>query len=131
MLQLVIIRGLPGSGKSTFADMLCEASWPLRTFVKFEADDFFTNSAGEYNFDPAKLKDAHDRCFANVKDALYMGQSVVVSNTFSRHWEYAPYVELAKRMGIDCHVLTMQGKFANVHGVPDHVIERMRERWES
>ena len=50
MKTLYIVRGLPGSGKSTFAHTL---DCPV-----FEADMFFVNSEGVYNFDFTRIKDA-------------------------------------------------------------------------
>jgi tRNA uridine 5-carbamoylmethylation protein Kti12 len=51
---LYIVRGIPGSGKTTFAKSL---NCPV-----FEADMFFVNSQGIYNFDYTKIKDAHAWC---------------------------------------------------------------------
>lgn len=46
--SLIILRGLPGSGKSTLSEILCEkGTYPIHSI-----DDFFTNPlTGEYNFD--------------------------------------------------------------------------------
>ena len=44
---LYIVRGIPGSGKTTFAKSL---NCPV-----FEADMFFVNSQGIYNFDYTKI----------------------------------------------------------------------------
>lgn len=128
MPSVIIVRGLPGSGKSTFANSLIEVS---EKCVKVEADDYFINAAGEYVFDPSKLKDAHADCLARAAHYVRQWRTVIVCNTFSRRWEFAPYVQLADDYGFPCHVLTMNGNHRNVHGVPDNVIERMRERWES
>ena len=46
MKKLIIIRGLPGSGKSTFAKSL--------NCTHFETDMYFTDSEGNYNFMPQK-----------------------------------------------------------------------------
>lgn len=53
MLQLVLVRGLPGSGKSTIAK-----SFIPHNFVHLETDMYFINSAGEYKFNPAKLSES-------------------------------------------------------------------------
>lgn len=122
--SLYIIRGLPGSGKTTFAENLCDqglVSW------HYEADQFFWNKAkGVYEFDPTKLSEAHEWCFGRVKKMVENGDSVAVSNTFSRRWEFQKYLELPARH----FVLTMNGNFKSVHDVPETVIAKMRLRWE-
>jgi adenylate kinase family enzyme len=49
---LFLVRGLPGSGKSTFATHI----W--NEYAVCEADKFFYDKEGNYNFDPSKIKDA-------------------------------------------------------------------------
>ena len=56
--MLVLLRGLPGSGKSYLGHYI----W---TSV-FEADKYFEQD-GEYKFDPSKLKEAHQWCKDQVK----------------------------------------------------------------
>lgn len=52
--HLILVRGLPGSGKSTFA----HAIW--NNYAICEADQYFINKeTGEYVFDGSKIKDAH------------------------------------------------------------------------
>ena len=55
MKNLYIVRGLPGSGKSTFAKSIA------KPYQVFEADQYFMKN-GKYKFDPTKLKEAHNDC---------------------------------------------------------------------
>jgi len=99
---LYIIRGIPGSGKSTFAKMLVGED-----FLVCEADKYFIDKeTGEYNFDSTKIKEAHKFCQDTVesymKDSLVNDQfyrEIAVSNTFTQEWEMRPYFELAKNYG--------------------------------
>ena len=50
MKNLYLLRGLPGSGKSTLSTQLGGSH--------FETDKYFVGENGEYNFDPSKLKEA-------------------------------------------------------------------------
>lgn len=125
MSRLILIRGLPGSGKSTIAKALTRAG-----FHWYEADTYHLNNEGDYCFDPANAKAAHEWCQSKTRGALESGHSVVVSNTFTRRWEMEPYFEMAKALGIEPNVMEAKGSWPNVHAVPAEVLEQMRARWE-
>lgn len=122
-MGLVLIRGLPGSGKSTIAKSLCG-------FVHLEADMYFVDAVGNYQYEKARIKEAHEWCQRETQKHLARGDDVVVSNTFTRRFEIEPYIKIASGLGITPNVLIATGKFENVHGVPADVIESMRNRWE-
>ena len=120
---LTIIRGLPGSGKSSLGASLAPGhSW--------SADDFFMNE-GAYEFNASKLKEAHDWCENRVEEELAAGVSqVAVCNTFSRRWEYQKYIQLARKYGYTPFVVTCQNRFASLHSVTWRTVSNMRSRWE-
>ena len=124
MKTLIIIGGLPGSGKSTFANLF---GLPV-----FEADQYFL----EYNeftnkfvyiFESEKLKQAHDACFENVKNCLAKGISCVVANTFIKKWEVARYLQLPVNK---INIYRCEGRFKSVHNVPGDVILKMKDGLE-
>lgn len=124
--MLILIRGLPGSGKSTYAkklvDML-EADLFQKTNVKhFEADDFWEDR----EFNPRFLGLAHKKCQENTWDALCQGYDVVVANTFTRLWEMQPYLDMTE----DIKVYRMTGDYGSIHNVPKDTIEKMKKRFE-
>ena len=123
-MMLYIIRGLPGSGKTTLAHRLCE--------LVCEADHYMVDEQGDYKFDPARLRECHDKCYIAVARALRIGLTVAVSNTFSQRWEFAKYVALAEDEGVAYQVITCEGDplWQNVHNVPKETIQRMKDRWE-
>lgn len=140
MQTLTLIRGLPGSGKSTLAYSLAAAEREgedgdtERLVQIFEADDFFINAAGDYEFNPRLLAYAHAQCLARAAFALKEGvRHVIVANTFTQYREAKPYYKLAHDYGttnVRMRVLVCRGKWENNHNVPEKTIERMRERWE-
>ena len=127
MKEMFIIRGLPGSGKTTFAKKLAAG---YKDAVRYEADMYFEQD-GVYKFNPAAVSTAHKFCMNAVLAAMLTGvEAVIVSNTFTQHWEMKPYIEMAKKYGYTVTILTMNGNFGSVHNVPDETVERMKKRWE-
>jgi predicted kinase len=124
---LFICRGLPGSGKSTFAKTLVGE----KDYCHKEADMFFVDQDGNYNFRPAKLKDAHKWCREEVEFLLRLEHSpVAVSNTFTQEWEMEPYFELAKTYGYKVFSIVVENRHGgvNVHNAPEEKIEEMKNR---
>lgn len=123
--------GLPGSGKTTAAKKY-QKEYFLNTekeIAIFEADDYFTNSKGEYKFDAKKLKAAHHRCYLKTRIQLIQENDVIVSNTFLTPKEREPYLKAAKEYDYDVEVITCSGKFKNVHNVPKKTMEKMKNKF--
>ncbi len=123
MAKLILIRGLPGAGKSTLA----KRRYVPQGYIHNEADMWFVRDDGQYNFRPEAVKDAHEWCQNATRNALLAGRNVVVSNTFTQIWEMQPYLEMPAD---SVHVIKCSGTYGSVHGVPEHAIRKMRARWE-
>lgn len=123
MKTLYLVRGIPGSGKSTFARSLGFKH-------HFEADMFFLDERGNYKFDASKIKKAHEWCQSKFLAALSSGENIVVSNTFIRKWEMEFYKQKAEEFGYKVIVKTMTGNYENIHGVPSWKIEQMKNNFE-
>ena len=124
---LYLIRGLPGSGKSTFAWQLFKNRLVQRMY---EADDYFTE-AGVYQFDPTKLEDAHHQCQRNTWLALYEGMSVAVSNTSCAEWEVETYAIIARETEANFVSIIVENRHdgKNIHGCPDVKVEQMKRKF--
>ena len=127
MAALYIIRGVPGSGKTTLGHKL-RAGGLVRHV--YSADDWMVDEDGGYSFDPRRLSLCHEACRSATESALMDGYGVAVCNTFTRIWEMQPYVDMAKRIGCPMYVIKCEGGFQNVHGVPRAKVDEMRARFE-
>jgi len=121
--NLIIARGLPGSGKSTFAEMICN--------TVISADDFFMKN-GKYVFDASKLPLAHQMCQNTVHANMEAGLAkICVANTFTSEWEMAPYFEMAKKYGYRVFTVIVENRHGgtNVHDVPAAVLQKQKDRF--
>ena len=130
---LTLLRGVPGSGKSTFAKMI------TNDYSICEADQFFYDKEGNYNFDPTRLSAAHEWCRFHVETRMKDNQvnpqfypNIVVSNTFTKEWEMSEYFDLAKKYGYKVFTLIIENRHGGVnqHGVPEEKIQQMKNRFE-
>jgi predicted kinase len=122
---LYLIRGLPGSGKSTMAQLLCNKYGGEIV----EADHWFMEN-GRYNFNPSELPKAHSMCKLRTEHVLRNGINVFVANTFTTLSEIDPYFDIASEIKVKTVVIECKGNFGSVHNVPQETIEKMRLRWE-
>lgn len=133
MPDLIIVRGVPGSGKTTFANQ-CAATYREAgmSSVVLSADDWMVNDEGEYAFDHKRLPEVHSACQRMANMQMMVGTKVIfVANTFVRKWEMEPYLVLAKMWGYTVQVYRMTGEYENVHGVPSDKVAIMRSNMEN
>ena len=121
----VVLRGLPGSGKSTFAALLSRS----HGFVHLEADSHFMTN-GKYTFDPLRAADAHAVVVRDALSAMQAGRKVVVANTHVRLWEMAGIVGATQLAGRTLCFVECAANWGNIHDVPQAALDAMRARWE-
>lgn len=130
--DLILLRGLPGSGKTTLSNIILE--WP--TIDKpdtISADDYFMDDDGNYNFNPSKLKEAHNHCEIRCANKMKLELSrIVVANTFTQEWEMEKYYEMAERYNYRVHSVIVENRHMgeNVHGVPESKLIQMKDRFD-
>ena len=129
--NLILVRGISGSGKSTFAE---EFLYPISLLIS--TDDFFMID-GEYQFDPELLAENQLKCLKSVESEMKdphedICPNIVVHNTFTQSWEMKLYKELADKYGYNFYTIIVENRHGSnsVHNVPDHIISKQRDRFE-
>lgn len=138
MRQVILMQGIPGAGKSTYARKLASEALAHRLTVRIvSADDFFMSPKGEYKYDPNLIPKAHEQCINEFRKALRdKVQLVIVDNTNLRSWNLTPYVSGAHEFGYPVRIIRLTVKPAtakkrNIHNVPPETIERMFQTLKS
>lgn len=120
---LFIIRGIPGSGKSTFANLIADKVCT--------ADDYYMVN-GEYQFDINKIHDAHQWCQRKCAHYMRIGvPKLAVANTSTKESEVDVYMKLAEKYNYTVFSIIMENRHGGetIHNVPKETIQKMRDRF--
>ena len=129
--SLYLVRGCPGSGKTTLAESL---AWPTGSPV-YSADQYFEKEVDGkmvYEFDPKKLGAAHLQCQENTRRAMIAEYAhIFVANTFTRDSEMKDYYKLAEEYGYRVFAIIVENRHGgkDVHNVPEETLKAMKERF--
>lgn len=128
--SLILLRGLPGAGKSRLAKLLSEnGKYPV-----FSVDDYFTDSkTQEYNFDYKKIISRINTAKTVFEKKRNLEPLKFFSdNTFTLSWEMEPYFQIASEFGYTIFVVTVEnyhnGK--NVHSIDDESLKKMASKYK-
>jgi tRNA uridine 5-carbamoylmethylation protein Kti12 len=138
--DLIIMRGLPGSGKSFKAKELANL-YGDGNYATVSADNYFLDENGEYHFDRNCLHVAHLTCQRRCEIAMMEKKNaVIVDNTNTTWTEIKPYIELAQKYNYDIDIVEPNTSWQNdidecfnrnTHGVPLETIEKMATRFQT
>lgn len=122
-MRLIIIRGIPGTGKTTLANIISSNV--------LETDDFFTDSQGVYEFNSEFLPYYHRLNQIRVRQAMNaLEETIVVSNTFAQIKEMKPYIDMAINNKYEIKVISLVGLHPNEHDAPPTLVEKLTSIWE-
>lgn len=142
MKKVIIMRGLPGSGKSTKAEglLIDFTGFSDKTYGLYSTDDYFTHF-GIYKFDVKQIADAHHWNYIRFKRAIKNKYNlIIIDNTNTQFWECEKYVEkaLENKYMVQFVEPDTEWKFdvdtlveRNTHSVPKANIEKMLKRWQT
>jgi len=123
-LSLIILRGVPGSGKTTLAHLISE--------YVCSADDYVYNEDGEYVWTPERVYVAHKKCQTKCKYGMELKISkIVISNTSPKTRDLKPYMKLAEEFGYQVHTVIVENRHGgtNSHNVSEEHIENMKKNF--
>ena len=119
--RLQIIRGLPGSGKTTLA---------LKRYphlMRIETDMYF-NRRGAYRFTKENNRNAVEWFHEEVENMCYAGLDFVVTGVLAAHTERLDEViDTAYTLGYDVYIKTLTSQYSGIHGVPEKHFEGMKK----
>ena len=139
MKQVIILRGLSGSGKSTVAETIRQSV--KHTCLVLSADDYLTVN-GVYSWSVEKMRDAHDYCFRTFATTVMAGEinMIVVDNVNREIRDYSKYMIMAELCGYEVVLLeiacvdgqTMEFFHArSKHNIPISTAQNMWAKWET
>lgn len=127
---LYIVRGHPGSGKSSVGILLAPGAC-------YAADDWFDLEAQKNGktyaeiWNPDLLDLAHRWCRDRVEQAMICGMPrIAVTNVFRKRAEIAIFRAIAAERGYTVVVVRCENDFENVHGVPSKRVASIKATME-
>ena len=134
MKQVIVLRAIPGAGKTTLISRLEKEYGHLATICSADHYHYFGKEQipDNYKFDIKNQKKAHESCRKSFSSALKSHeQLIVVDNTNINFKDYVWYYREARKHEYNVVFHTIRGcsvedSFkSNVHMVPKFVIENM------
>ena len=141
--QMIIVRGLPGSGKSLIAEQY-KQKHKDSCFV-CATDEYWVRPDNIYDFNILLLGNSHVWNRKRVEEILKREKKspwdtlIVVDNTNVNFGEIRPYAVIAKKHKLPLLILEPKTKWRydvaecfnrNTHGVPYATILKMYHNWE-
>lgn len=131
--NLILVRGISGCGKTTFAELMSEKYDHPVDYPVLSADDYFFDKDGNYNWSGPELPKAHAWCLDQTEQSMIEGEEkIFVANTLAPERELVPYYDMAKRYGYRVFSIVVENRHEgeNVHNVPEASIQKQKNRFK-
>lgn len=103
-MKVIILRGISGAGKSTYARHLQENCGEV---LICSADEFMETARG-YKFNGRALEDAHKYCLRRFIDAVQKRwETIVLDNTNVLFHKFSHYVTIAEAYDYEVEIITI------------------------
>lgn len=140
--SVVLMQGLPGSGKSSYARALVKCS-PEASAFHIEADAFYRDAKGKYKFTVARVPEVRLKCFHLFLQALHGEYDLIIyDNVNLDAAELSPFYLMAqlyaRESQLEYSVAVHRIEYPiekcwerQTHGVPRDVFEIMTKWFKS
>lgn len=143
--HMILMRGIPGSGKSYRAEVLAEVLrlHGLNAQI-FSTDDYWYERSKDgktYDFDVTYIKEAHAWNQDRVRNFLLAGGSPIVANTNLDSFAVSPYFDMALDVDLMPQIIDVETDIDTClqrnaarpsdRKVPESAIRKMKDKMDS
>lgn len=134
-MKIFIIKGTPGSGRTTLANELLALYKGIgKTVEIIEANDFMINpETKQYEFVQENVSKSFSQCYVRFNELLEKKTEVIIVTNINGHFsEYASYITRGRNNGYTVHVMSMENHHEgkSTIGIPDKFVVKMCRKYQ-
>lgn len=129
--QLIVLRGLPGSGKSTFANFYKNNLHPELSSIICSADSFLYEN-NEYIWTKERVIKAHEKCFQLAEESMINNINIIIlDNTNIKSSDYKYYRKIARKYNYEYVSLIIENihNTKSIHNVNKETLNNQRKNF--